>query len=429
MKFEVKIPAVGESVNSAVIGEWQKNDGDFVEKDEVLALLETDKASVELPAEAAGLLQITKQKGEELPIGSVIAFIDTSAQKPKTPTSKEQEKKPKEAAKEAAVESISKKNPSQQSPPPNQKPSPKTPLSISPPSPAPSSFEPSDYSPAVRHLLMEKNLDPSGIQGTGKGGRLRKIDLLSQSSPAQNETAPMTPSEGDKQETREKMSTIRKRIAERLVASQQETATLTTFNEADMSQVTLLRKKYKDLFQKKFGIKLGFMGFFIKAVVHALKSYPRLKAFIEGDEIVYHKHCHISMAVSTKKGLIVPVIRYADKMSIVQIERAVLDYAAKVREGKITPDDLTGGHFTISNGGVFGSLLSTPILNPPQSGILGMHKIEQRPVVINGEIVIRPMMYLALSYDHRIVDGKESVGFLVKIKENIEDPARLLLNI
>ena len=417
MKVEVKIPAVGESVNSAIIGSWEKPDGGYVERDEVLALLETDKASVELPAPASGQLEIIKKEGKEVPIGEVIARIDTTAKKP---AGAGQAKQP-----QPSVEAFSKQ----------QKKTKTSPIVKQPISPPAADFDPSQFSPAVRRILLEKNVDPTSIQGAGKQNRITKKDiLLAKDQKARTQTPVLNKEQVSLNETkeeikREKMTTIRKRIAEKLVASQNDSATLTTFNEADMSRIIQLRKEYKEIFQKKYNIKLGFMGFFIKAVIQALKTYPRVGARIEGDELVYSSHCHISIAVSTKRGLLVPVIKYADKKSIVEIEKAVLHFAEKARDGKILPDDLSGGTFTISNGGVFGSLLSTPILNPPQSGILGMHKIEQRPVAIDGQVVIRPMMYLALSYDHRIVDGKESVGFLVKVKECIEEPARVLLDL
>ncbi len=415
MKIEIKVPSVGESVNSAVIGSWNKASGDFVQRDEVIVLLETDKASMEVPAENAGQVEILKKEGEEVLVGEVIGIIDTSKKAPQT--SRPAEKK------EEATPSSSKTIES--------KPEPQTSQSVKT-SQLPS-WDSSRHSPSVRHALMTKNIDPSTLQGTGKGGRLQMSDLSSipspPSMPQQTVQSPKITTVAGVEMRKEKMTTIRKRIAERLLASQRSTATLTTFNEVDMSRIIQLRKNYQEVFQRKYNMKLGFMGFFIKAVIQSMKAHPRVGAQIEGDELVYFNHCHVSIAVSTKRGLIVPVIRYADQKSIAELEAEVLEYAKKAREGKLLPDDLMGGNFTISNGGVFGSLLSTPILNPPQSGILGMHKIEQRPVVVNGEIVIRPMMYLALSYDHRIVDGKESVGFLVAVKECIEEPTRILLDI
>ena len=432
MKVEVKIPEVGESVNTAVIGQWQKSNKDYVERDEALVLLETDKASVEVPSPASGQLEILKKEKEELNVGAVIAVIDTSISKPKGSSKPEQKDAGQNTDEKTSAKPASKAQSPKQNTnlPPSGSPIKDSSQAVAAAQPfSKPSFDPSRFSPAVRHKMMEKQMDPSIIQGTGKGGRIKKSDLLSKPASSAGDFQNLK-NPSDQPETRsEKMTTIRKRIAERLVASQHSTATLSTFNEADMSQIIKLRKEYKEIFQKKFGIKLGFMGFFIKALVQALKTYPRVNAQIEGDEVVYYNHCHISIAVSTEKGLIVPVIRYADQMSLAELEKAVLHFAEKTRTGQITPDDLMGGTFTISNGGVFGSLLSTPILNPPQSGILGMHKIEQRPVAVEGQVVIRPMMYLALSYDHRIVDGRESVGFLVKVKECIEEPARLLLDV
>ena len=420
MKVEVKIPSVGESVNSAVIGSWQKASGDYVDRDEILVLLETDKASMEVPSEYSGQLEILKKDGETAQVGEVIGFIDTSVTQSKSSSEKI---KPAVSQEEGSSSTQKTSSRSEEKSVPEKK-------NVS--SEKSTSFDPSQFSPTVRHALMEKNIDPLHIQGTGKGGRITLSDVQNFRTAELSHSSKIEQSVkfSKKGETRrEKMTTIRKRIAERLVASQHGTATLTTFNEVDMTRIIQLRKEYKEVFQKKYGMKLGFMGFFIKAVIQAMRAYPRVGAQIEGDELVYHQNIHISIAVSTEKGLIVPVIRYADQMSIAEIEKAVLYFAQKARDGQIRPDDLTGGTFTISNGGVFGSLLSTPILNPPQSGILGMHKIEKRPIVQGDQVVVRPMMYLALSYDHRIVDGKESVGFLVTVKECIEEPSRILLNI
>ena len=411
MKVEIKVPSVGESVNSAIIGSWNKASGDFIQRDEVIVLLETDKASMEVPAESSGQIEILKKEGEEVLIGEVIGTIDTSKQVPVSASSQISENKEEVLTSKSFA--------------PSEKPK-------SQPS-KPFSWDPSSYSPSVRHTLMTQNIDPSTLQRTGKGGRVQMFDLFSapaSSIPKKLAVDSQKNIASDGAETRkEKMTTIRKKIAERLLYSQRSTAALTTFNEVDMSRIIELRKNYKEIFQKKYNMKLGFMGFFIKAVIQGMKAYPRVGAQMEGDELVYYNHCHISIAVSTDRGLLVPVIRYADQKSIAQVEAEVLEYAQKARDGKILPDDLMGGTFTISNGGIFGSLLSTPILNPPQSGILGMHKIEQRPIALNGEVVIRPMMYLALSYDHRIVDGKESVGFLMTLKECIEEPTRILLDI
>lgn len=408
MKVDVKIPSIGESVNTAIIGSWEKSSGDLVRQDDILVLLETDKASMEVPSEHQGQLEILKQSGEEAQVGEVIARIDTSVAVPE----KSKDEKPQSRASSNSVDASA-------------------PSAIAQPtSPA---VDLASLAPSVRHAVLEKNIDPSNIQGTGKDGRIKKSDLLNSikttPAPKKSQEQKFQAVSSGEETRKERMTTIRKKIAERLVASQRGTATLTTFNEADMSKVIALRKEYQDIFVKKYGIKLGFMGFFVKAVIQALKAYPKMGAQIQGDELIYNNHCHISIAVSTERGLLVPVIRYAEQMSIVQIEKMILELAEKARTGQIRPDDLSGGTFTVSNGGIFGSLLSTPILNPPQSGILGMHKMEPRPVARNGEVVIRPMMYLALSYDHRVVDGKESVGFLVKVKECIEDPTRILIDI
>lgn len=426
MKVQIKVPAVGESITEATIAEWTKNSGDFVERDEVLLVLETEKASVEVVAEQAGQLEITQVAGETIEIGSVVGSIDTSVAGQAKPA----QTKTAESAPEAQSMPQQKGQSSSHG---------KSELS-------PEALN--EHSPAARRALAEHQLNPQDINGSGKGGRLLKEDIeraaqapsretMNQSGAA--EKAPSgaesdTAGKSDRKTNsngvrREKMSNIRKRIAQRLVEAQQTAAILTTFNEIDMSQVMALREKYKEGFKEKHGIGLGFMGFFVKAVVKALQQYPRVNAFIEGDEVVFNEAQHVGIAVGTEKGLMVPVIRDCQELSIAQIESEIRTFAKKARDGKISIDDLSGGTFTISNGGVYGSLMSTPILNPPQSAILGMHKIEDRPIAVNGQVVIRPMMYVALSYDHRIIDGAESVSFLVKIKEGIEDPARLLLDI
>ncbi len=416
MKVEIKVPAVGESITEATISEWQKKSGDFLQRDEVLLVLETDKASVEVVAENEGVLEIKEQEGATVNVGAVVGMIDTSAQA------------------ETSTKSSEASKPSTPPPSPTAPPPPTTP----PPS-AKGSQAREDLSPAVRRIVAEHDLKPQDIPGTGKDGRITKEDALkalekkgpiSAAPPAANPppTTAKAPSPGGG-ERREPMSNIRKRIAQRLVEAQHTAAILTTFNEVDMSRIMELRATYKDAFKEKYGINLGFMGFFVKAAIEALKAYPKVNARIDGSDIVYHDHYNIGIAVGTEKGLLVPVIRNAHEMSLAEVELAIRGYAVKARDGKITVDDLSGGTFTISNGGVYGSLMSTPILNPPQSGILGMHKIEERPRAIEGEVVIRPMMYLALSYDHRIIDGSESVTFLVRIKECLEDPARILLDI
>lgn len=414
MKFEVKVPTVGESITEATIGQWLKKNGEAVKRNDVLMLLETDKASVEVVAEQDGVLLISVDAGKTIPIGSVVAVIDNEAQATAT-------------AAPAAVNKASATASTTSAPTPSS---------------APIHADLKGHlSPAVQKIVSEKGIDPSTVTGTGRDGRLTKEDVMNapaggaseksaDKSSAKSTPTPAAPAATIKgTQERVPMTTIRKRIAERLVQSQQTTATLTTFNEIDMSKVMELRGKYKDKFKEKYGLSLGFMGFFVKASIEALKAVPAVNAFIDGTDLIYNNYHNIGVAVGTEKGLIVPTIKNATNMTIAQIEGAIRDYAVKARDGKITIDDLSGGTFTISNGGVYGSLMSTPILNPPQSGILGMHKIEERPIVVNGKIEIRPMMYVALSYDHRIIDGKEAVTFLVKIKEGVEDPERLLLEI
>jgi 2-oxoglutarate dehydrogenase E2 component (dihydrolipoamide succinyltransferase) len=419
MKYDVKVPAVGESITEATIGSWTKKNGEAVKRNDVLMLLETDKASVEVVAEQDGVLNIAVEAGKTVPIGSVVASIDSEG-------------------KASAVAA------------PAAAPAPQAKPSAAPPTPAPtmaaasSSLHPdlkNHLSPAVQRVVNETGVDTAGIAGTGRDGRLTKSDVMSapKSAPAPAATAkapaapvqtpvPRGPSkQGETQ--RMPMTTIRKKIAERLVMSQQTTATLTTFNEVDMTKVIEIRGKYKDKFKEKYGVNLGFMGFFVKASIEALKAWPAVNSFIDGTDLVYNNYYNVGVAVGTDKGLIVPVIKDADNLSIAGVELAIRDFALKAREGKISINDLSGGTFTISNGGVYGSLMSTPILNPPQSAILGMHKMEERAVVINGKIEVRTMMYLAVSYDHRVIDGKEAVSFLVKIKEGIEDPERLLIEV
>lgn len=411
MKAEIKIPAVGESINEATIAEWSKKSGDIVDRDEVLLILETDKASVEVVAEHAGLLTITVKEGETIAIGTVVGNIDTD-----------------KAAAAGSAKPAAKEE-STSTPPP-------------PPPPSSSQKTSSAPGPAAKKIMAEKNLNPAEVQGTGPGGRITKQDAVSaQATPAAKPSAPpQAPAkptglpkpqmQGVSQEqTRETMSKLRQTIARRLVEAQHNAAILTTFNEIDMSAVMKLRKDYKEAFAKKHDINLGFMGFFTKATIEALKEYPRVNAFIDGNDIIYNHYNNIGIAVGTPKGLMVPIIKNAEGLTIAGIEQSIKHYAEKARDGKISVDDMSGGTFTISNGGVYGSLMSTPILNPPQSGILGLHKIQDRPVAIDGKVEIRPMMYIALSYDHRMVDGKEAVSFLVKIKECMEDPARMLLEI
>jgi len=417
MKLDVKVPAVGESITEAVIGSWTKKSGEFVKMNEVIMLLETDKASVEVIAEKDGVLNISTQAGETVKIGATVATIDTDG-KPAAGAS---------APTAAAAQPATTAAPAQANNGGGRTTHPDLQAHLS---------------PAVQRVVNEKGIDPSSVQGTGLGGRLTKSDVSNAQPAAQQAKAPasapaktptITPmptgpsKQGDIK--RVPMTSIRKRIAERLVQAQHTAAILTTFNEIDMTKVIELRAKYKDKFKEKYGVNLGFNGFFVKAAIEALKAFPAVNAWIDGTEMEYHNYYNIGIAVSTDRGLMVPNIKDADNLTVAGVELAIRDLALKGRDGKITPDDLMGGTFSITNGGVFGSLLSTPILNAPQSAILGLHKIEERAVVINGKIEVRSMMYVALSYDHRIIDGKEAVSFLVKIKEGVEDPERLLLEI
>jgi 2-oxoglutarate dehydrogenase E2 component (dihydrolipoamide succinyltransferase) len=423
MTLYITIPSVGESVQEAVLAEWFKKDGDRVEKDEPLLVIETDKVTLEVVAEAGGVLKILVKEGETVTIGATVGEIEPLKDVPQTQTAAA----PPEKTKEPEIE---KPAPA----PEKTEPSPAVPASDVPET----DTHDMSLAPSVRRLIAEKRLDAAKIQGTGPGGRISKGDVLlyleqapagipeSVSSPA-TETVCLT--EDSEEVVRKRMSPIRKRIAERLLESKQHTAMLTTFNEIDMQQAMTMRTQYKDAFFKKHDVSLGFMSFFIKACVEALKEIPEINAFIEGDDLVYHNYQHIGVAIGTERGLVVPVIRHAEKMSFARIEKAIVDYVKKIKDKKLELADLEGGTFTVSNGGVYGSLLSTPILNTPQSGILGMHKIEKRPVVVEDEIVVRPMMYVALSYDHRIVDGKGAVTFLKRVKEFVENPERIMLEV
>jgi 2-oxoglutarate dehydrogenase E2 component (dihydrolipoamide succinyltransferase) len=407
--LEVKIPPMGESINSGILAKWHVKDGDVVKKDQPLFELETDKITSEGTAESAGKISLKAAVGAEVKIGEVVATID-----PAGATSDAKAPSPATAA---------------------------LPNPYAPPG-SPQAAAAVAQSPAVRRLAAETGIDPSSIVGSGKGGRVTKGDMLvaGEAKPASAAAAPAAPAaapapaakpaapSGDRQ-TRRKMSPLRQKIAQRLVSAQHEAAMLTTFNEVDMSGVMALRAKYQDDFVKKNGVKLGFMSFFVKAVVNALKEVPALNAQLDGDTIVENHYFDIGVAVSTDKGLMVPVIKNCDSLAMAEVEKQIAGAATKARDGKITLADLEGGVFTITNGGTFGSLLSTPIINPPQSAILGMHAINERPMAVNGQVVIRPMMYLALSYDHRLVDGKQAVTFLVKVKQAIEDPTRLILGI
>jgi 2-oxoglutarate dehydrogenase E2 component (dihydrolipoamide succinyltransferase) len=408
MSVEIKIPSIGESITEVTLAAWVKSDGDYVEEGEILCEIESDKATVELPAETSGVLKITAEEGSDLEIGAVIATLDTSASAPAGGAPKAEEES--------------------------------TPAPEAAPVPAAATGGDKNYpSPAAKKILDEKGVDASSVSGSGKDGRITKADALSanakSAAPSEAKAAPAAPekvvlSGGVSREKRvEKMTRLRKTIANRLTEAKNSTAMLTTFNEVDMYNVMELRKKYKDAFKDKHDIGLGFMSFFTKAVTMALKEVPGVNAQIDGDSIVYHDYADVGIAVSTPKGLVVPVVENAESMSLAQIEKEIRRLALKGRDGKLTVDEMSGGTFTITNGGVFGSMLSTPIINIPQSAILGMHNIVERPVAVNGEVVIHPVMYLALSYDHRIVDGKESVTFLKTVKELIEDPARMLLDI
>ncbi len=432
MAVKVKIPHVGESVQEAILAEWFKQDGDAVAKDEALFVIETDKVTLEVTAEVDGILRIQVPAGETVAIGAVVALIEPSDQAAAAgqpggaPAKAEAEPAPAKIpepvaaapeGKRAAVPVAAATAPGRQQP-------------------AAATVErPMVLSPAVRRLVAEKHLDPARIKGTGPGGRITKGDvlLLLEQAPAGMPETCVAPaelaSEAPPAEVRKPMSPIRKRIAARLVEAKQNTAMLTTFNDVDMGQVMAERAKYKDRFKDKHDVALGFMSFFIKACVAALKEIPEVNAFVDGDEIVYHNYQHIGVAIGSGRGLVVPVIRHAEKMGFAEIEKAIIAYVEKIKTNRLELADLEGGTFTISNGGVYGSLLSTPILNMPQSGVLGMHRIEKRAVVVDDQIVIRPMMYLALSYDHRIVDGREAVTFLKRVKELIENPERLLLEV
>lgn len=422
MSTEIRVPALGESVTEATVAQWFKQQGDAVAQDEPLLELETDKVAVEVFAPAAGSLsEILVQAGETVEVGALLGAIENGAAGKAAPAPKA-EPSPAPAPEPAA----------EAAPAP-------TPAAAPAPAPAPDPAPKSNgadipMAPAAARLVQEHGLDPALISGSGKGGRLTKADVLSfiETKP-KAPTAAATPAAAHRdvsaREERVPMTRLRKTIATRLKQAQDTAAMLTTFNEVDMGALMDVRREYRDLFEKKHGVRLGFMSFFSKACVTALQEIPSVNAEIDGDDIVYKNHYDIGIAVSAPQGLMVPVVRDVDQMSLAQFEKAIGEYAAKARDNKISLADLQGGTFTISNGGVFGSLMSTPILNPPQSGILGMHKIQERPIAVDGEVVVRPMMYLALSYDHRIVDGREAVTFLVRVKECLEDPHRMLLDL
>ncbi len=386
----MKVPSPGESISEVEIAEWLVSDGDYVEKDQTIAEVDSDKATLELPAEQSGIITLKAEEGDAIAVGAVVCHIDTAAAKP--------------AGQDAKA--VPAKAPISQN--------------TATDAPAQTSYATGTASPAARKIIAEKGIDTAAITGTGRDGRITKEDAI-------NAVPSMGTPAGDRPTSRKKMSMLRRKVAERLVAAKNETAMLTTFNEVNMSPIFALRNDYKEAFKAKHDVGLGFMSFFTKAVVRALKEFPDVNSMIDGNEQILHDYCDISVAVSGPKGLMVPVVRGAEAMNFKEIETEIKRLAIRARDGQITVDEMTGGTFTISNGGVFGSMLSTPIINPPQSAILGMHNILQRPIAVDGKVEIHPMMYVALSYDHRIIDGRESVGFLVAVKEALEDPIALLM--
>ncbi|MGI9546337.1 MAG: 2-oxoglutarate dehydrogenase complex dihydrolipoyllysine-residue succinyltransferase [Flavobacteriaceae bacterium] len=397
MILEMKVPSPGESITEVEIAQWLVGDGDYVEKDQAIAEVDSDKATLELPAEESGVITLKAEEGDAVEVGAVVCLIDTAAKKPegKAAETKEEtkEKVPVEAAAEVKQATTAEK----------------------------ATYATGTPSPAARKIMDEKGIDAASIQGTGKNGRITKEDAM-KAVPSMG-----SPMGGSRSETRTKLSMLRRKVAERLVTAKNETAMLTTFNEVDMTPIFELRSQYKEVFKEKHGVSLGFMSFFTKAVIRALGLFPSVNSMIDGKEMISYDFCDISIAVSGPKGLMVPVIRNAENLSFRGIEAEVKRLAIRAREGQITVDEMTGGTFTISNGGVFGSMLSTPIVNPPQSGILGMHNIVERPIARDGNVVVAPIMFVALSYDHRIIDGRESVGFLVAVKEALENPVELLM--
>ncbi|MEP0709481.1 MAG: 2-oxoglutarate dehydrogenase complex dihydrolipoyllysine-residue succinyltransferase [Parvibaculum sp.] len=411
MATEIRVPTLGESVTEATVAQWYKKPGESVAADEPLVELETDKVTVEVPAPAAGVLsEILAKDGETVEVGALLGQIGEG--KGAAPAPKKEEPKKAEAKPEPKKEEPKKQEAKEPAKPADAEPS-----------------------PAVRRVAAENDLDVSKVEGTGKGGRVTKADAeeaasgKAEAKPSAPVQAPAASKDESAREERVKMTRLRKTIASRLKEAQNTAAMLTTFNEVDLTNVMALRSQYKELFEKKHGVRVGFMGFFVKACIHALREIPAVNAEIDGEELVYKNYYNIGVAVGTDRGLVVPVLRDAQELSLADIEKTINDFGKRARDGNLKLDELQGGTFTISNGGVYGSLMSTPILNAPQSGILGMHKIQERPMVVDGKIEIRPMMYLALSYDHRIVDGKEAVTFLVRVKESLEDPQRLLLDL
>lgn len=402
MSIEMKIPAVGESITEVTLSKWIKNNGDYVQMDEIIAELESDKATFELTAEKAGVLITKASEGDTIAIGSVVCAIDDKAASPVI------------AVKSAPVAEKAIATPS--------------PIAETKKSNNEATYASGHPSPAAAKILSEKGIDAQSVKGSGIDGRITKEDAQA-ANRSEIKSAAVATVQGSRTMRAEKMSSLRKTVAKRLVAVKNDTAMLTTFNEVDMQAIMDIRAKYKDKFKEKYGIGLGFMSFFTKAVCEALQAFPAVNAQINGEEIIYHNYADISIAVSAPKGLVVPIIKNAESLTLAGIEKAVAELAIKARENKLTLEEMTGGTFTITNGGVFGSMMSTPIINAPQSAILGMHNIVERPVAINGQVVIRPMMYVALSYDHRIIDGRESVGFLVRVKQLLEDPERMLIGV
>lgn len=402
MSIEMKIPAVGESITEVTLSKWIKNNGDYVQMDEIIAELESDKATFELTAEKAGVLITKASEGDTIAIGSVVCAIDDKAAAPVSAVK----------SAPAAEKTIATPSPIIETKKSNNE----------------TTYASGHPSPAAAKILSEKGIDPQAVKGSGIDGRITKEDAQA-ANRSVVKSAVATIAAGSRAMRSEKMSSLRKTVAKRLVAVKNETAMLTTFNEVDMQAIMDIRAKYKDKFKEKYGVGLGFMSFFTKAVCEALQAFPAVNAQINGEEIIYHHYADISIAVSAPKGLVVPIIKNAESLTLAGIEKAVAELAIKARENKLTLEEMTGGTFTITNGGVFGSMMSTPIINAPQSAILGMHNIVERPVAINGQVVIRPMMYVALSYDHRIIDGRESVGFLVRVKQLLEDPERMLLGV
>ena len=406
---EIKVPTVGESINEVTLLKWVKNDGDYVDRDEVIAELESEKATFEVNAEKAGVLKIQAKEGDTLKIGDQLAVIDETAAKPTNGKPQSAAEKPQPDKKETTQKTEATSQTEQKQ---------------STQAPVTSVSNDVKATPVAAAMIAEKKVDPKSIQPSGFNGRILKQDVVEAlSHPGKYVTAELF----SRNEKREKMSQLRKTIARRLVESKNTTAMLTTFNEVDMGAIMAIRTKYKDKFKEAHGVGLGFMSFFAKACCIALREWPAVNAYIDADHLVYHDYCDISIAVSTPRGLTVPVIRNVESLSMAEVEKKVIELANKARDNKLSMEELQGGTFTITNGGVFGSLMSTPIINLPQSAILGMHKIQERPMVVNGQVVVKPMMYLALSYDHRIIDGRESVSFLVRVKELLENPEQLLI--